>query len=56
MADVRDEYQVAMDAARDMESADDVQTALVHGFHGLANILLAILLELREAREGRVDA
>jgi hypothetical protein len=56
MADVKDEFQIAMDAARDMESADDVQTALVHGFHGIANILLAILLEIRDAREDAADA
>ena len=53
MADILHESDSARDAAHDIENAATAQEATVHAFNGIANLLLSILWELRDARESR---
>lgn len=51
MANVTDEFQITKDVVENIKNADGPQAALACAFDGLANLLLSILLELRDIRD-----
>lgn len=55
MADVRDEHASAVATAQAIFDAENGVEALGHAYEGISELLIAILYELREAREGRSD-
>lgn len=55
MADVKLEAELAQATFAEIASATDAPEAIASAFDGLSQQLLAILLELRDAREDTAD-